>query len=362
MPWEGERVKSLARENNITLIGLAGQIGVSRQAVNDWIKGKVPKGNHLVALCRIFSVQPETFFSDDSSETVSVPVHRTRKRAKVNTTMQQNAMAMVKDYKNLFKNISDSVVVPVVRTTGRDEKSAARIAAELRSISGVKNDEPMDYGDTFRLLNRLSITTVFRYFPENIKDYAFYTRIHGHRVVFVNSSTNVLDLIYPVLHEAVHAIRDEVYTGGAYDSAEEEFCDNVAGFVQFPDEYVKFVKQAIDKLPVGHQINKLKLFGQKNGHSLYGIHKRLKKLAPNMKFNVGGADTNLKKEFPTIGDLLFADRDPEKFLTLLSTLTPRFIEILKNQIDNISYRKLGELLGLESSLDAKEIKKILAAD
>jgi len=276
--------------------------------------------------------------------------------------MQQDAMAMVKEYKNLFRNISESVVVPVIRTKGRDEECSIKIAEKLRSISGVKNDGPMDYGDAFHLLDQLGITTIFRYFPESVKDYAFYTKIHGHRVVFVNNSTNVLDLIFPVLHEAVHAIRDEDYTNGFYDIAEEAFCDNVANYVQFPDEYVRFVFKAIDGLPTSHKINKLKIFSQKYSHSLFGIFKRLKTIAPGIKLNIGGADTNLKKEFRTIGDILFEDDEPKSFLELLSALTPRFINTLKEQSENISYRKLGQLLGLESALDAKEIKKILASN
>jgi transcriptional regulator with XRE-family HTH domain len=361
MPWEGEKIKGLAKEKKITLINLAEQIGVSRQAVNDWTNGKVPKGNHLIALCRILSVNPENLFSDDSSETISMPVHRTRKKAKVNEHMQQDSMVMVKEYKNLFKNISDSVVVPVIRTRGRDEESAIKIAEKLRTISGVKNDEPMDYGDAFHLLDQLGITTIFRYFPESVKDYALYTRIYDHRVVFVNNSTNLLDLIFPILHEAVHAIRDEAYTNGFYDTEEEEFCDNVANYVQFPDEYVKFVFEAINGLPVSHKINNLKIFGHKYSHSLFGIFKRLKTIAPGFKLNIGGADTNLKKEFRTIGDILFEDDDPKSFVELLSALTPRFINTLKEQIENISSRKLGQLLGLESALDAKEIKKMLTA-
>jgi transcriptional regulator with XRE-family HTH domain len=275
MPWEGQKIKELVKGKNITLINLAEQIGVSRQAVNDWIIGKVPKGNHLVALCRILLVGPESFFSDDNSDIISIPVHRTRKNAKVNEHMQQDAMAMVEEYRILFKNIADSVVVPVIRTKGRDEESAIRIAEKLRTLSGVKSDEPMDYGDAFHLLNELGITTIFRYFPDSIKDYAFYTRIYDHRVVFVNNSTNVLDLIFPVLHESVHAIRDEAYINGFYDSEEEDFCDYVANYVQFPDDYVSFIHDTIEGLPISHKINKLKMFGRKNGHSLYGVHKRL---------------------------------------------------------------------------------------
>lgn len=359
MPWEGQKIKDLVKGKNITLINLAKQIGVSRQAVNDWINGKIPKGNHLVALCRILSINPESLFSDDSSDTISMPVHRTRKNAKVNEHMQQDAMAMVMEYKILFKNIADSVVVPVIRTKGRDEESAIRIAERLRKLSGVKDDEPMDYDDAFQLLNELGITTIFRYFPDSVKDYAFYTRIYDHRVVFVNNSTNVLDLIFPVLHEAVHAIRDEVYVDGSYDTEEEDFCDYVANYVQFPDNYVKFVNETIDGLPVSHKVNKLKMFGRKNGHSLYGVYKRLRALSDNTNFNVGGADTNLKKEFRTIGDILFESDDPKLFLELLSTLTPKFIKTLREQSESISYRKIGQLLGLESALDAKELKKIL---
>lgn len=362
MPWEGKKIKELVKGKNITLINLAKQIGVSRQAVNDWINGKVPKGNHLVALCRILSVNPENFFSDDGPDAISMPVHRTRKNAKVNKYMQQDAMAMAEEYKILFKNIADSVVVPVIRTKGRDEESAMRIAETLRKLSGVKSDEPMDYGDAFHMLTELGITTIFRDFPDSIKDYAFYTRIYDHRVVFVNNSTNVLDLIFPVLHEAVHAIRDEAYISEFYDSEEEDFCDYVANYVQFPDDYVSFIYDTIEGLPTSHKINTLKMFGRKNGHSLYGVHKRLKTFNKNNSFNVGGADTNLKKEFKTIGDILFESDDPKLFLELLSTLTPRFVNTLKEQIGSISSRKVSQLVGLESTLDGKEIKKILSVN
>jgi len=120
---------------------------------------------------------------------------------------------------------------------------------------------------------------------------------------------------------------------------------------------VKFVFETINGLPTSHKINKLKIFGRKYSHSLYGIFKRLKTIEPGLNLNIGGADTNLKKEFRTIGEILFKNDDPKSFVELLSALTPRFINILKEQNENISCRKLGQLLGLESALDAKEIKK-----
>lgn len=109
-------------------------------------------------------------------------------------------------------------------------------------------------------------------------------------------------------------------------------------------------------MPTSHKINNLKIFGRKYSHSLFGIYKRLITIGSRLRLNIGGADTDLKKEFRTIGDILFEDEDPKSFVDLLSTLTPRFINTLREQIENTSYRRLGQLLGLESALDAKEIK------
>lgn len=97
--------------------------------------------------------------------------------------------------------------------------------------------------------------------------------IHGHRIVFVNNSTNIIDLIFPVLHEAVHAIRDEIQINNGFDAAEEAFCDKVANYIQFPDGYVRMV-----------------------------------------------------------------------------------YDVINNQIDNITNRKLREILGIESVLDSKAVK------
>jgi hypothetical protein len=70
---------------------------------------------------------------------------------------------------------------------------------------------------------------------------------------------------------------------------------------------------------------------------------------------VAGADANLRKEFPCIGDILFENEDPKCYVDNLKTLTPLFFDIVSQQINNVTIRKIGEWLGLESSLDAKEV-------
>ncbi len=173
-------------------------------------------------------------------------------------------------------------------------------------------------------------------------------------MVFVDNNTNVLDLIFPLLHETIHAIRDE--EGNAIDDPiEEEFCDLVANYIQFPSDYVQLVYDTIIGRRINIQINRLKGFAKKNSHSLFGIAKELKKLNSTLDFNVGGANTNLKKEFPTIGNILFDVEDVREHIARLTVLSPLFVDILRNQIDNASPRKTAEWLGLESMLDGKQV-------
>ncbi|MGA7876406.1 MAG: helix-turn-helix transcriptional regulator [Desulfoferrobacter sp.] len=359
MGWMGSKLKDLASEKGLSLTDFAKLIGVSRQTVNDWIKGQIPKGNHLVKICRSFEMSPNDFFSQDVETAISVPAHRKRGRAKITTDRQKEAIELVKGYELLFRNAEQNSILPVIRPTSKTKTAAMQISEELRALCNAREGTPLDYEETFELLSQLGIVAVFRYFPENIKSYAFYTKVHAHRVIFINNSTNVLDLIFPLIHESVHAIRDEAYSSGMYDTEEEDFCDYVASYVQFPEEYVKFIHESIQNLTPAQQVNQLKLFGKRYNHALYGLVKRIQSLFPSFKLNVSGADNKLRKNFTTIGDILFGSEDPEHFLYLQKKLSPWFIELLLGKINNISQRKVGELLDLENFLDATSVYKLL---
>ena len=356
MEWSGEKIKYLIKENNISIIKLAEMAGVSRQTVNDWINGQVPKGNHLIFLCKTFNVNPDYLFSQDFSGSVTVPVHRARKSAKVTPDMQKDALDLAMEYDLLFRNAPEPGILPVMRGKSRSKETAKKAACDLRIKACLNNDLPPDYKNTFTLMKNLGIKIIFRDFPSNVKAYAFYTKIHDHRVVFVNNATNVLDLIFPLLHEAVHAIRDELSINDGFDEAEEVFCDMVANHVQFPDEYIKMVYDVIKDLDIPIQINKLKTFGANYSHALYGIIKRIQSINPAFDLKVGGADSNLKKNFLSIGNLLFAKNEPREYVNAIKELSPLFTQVILDQINVLTTRKLGELLGIENIMDVKNVK------
>lgn len=357
MSWNGSNIKTRSKELGLKLIKVAEKLEVSRQTVNKWIGGQVPRGHHLLGLCRILDTKPEYFFSSMIESLITVPQHRTVRKKKVTPEMKEASFELSEQYLNLFRQAPSQIIIPVVRIKERNEENAKKLARHLRDISSIPSCDPVSYEHAFKLLEKLGIYTIFRVFPDPISKkhiYAFYSKICEQRVVFVNTNTNVLDLIFQILHEAVHAIQDEE-TKSIHDEYEETFCDLVADFTQFPDEYVKHVARYIQGGSPGAIINKLKEMSAEYGHSLYGIYKRLNRhgLCPDLK--VGGADTNLKKKFSTIEEILFKDENPRYYVDIIRELSPLFINLISEQIPNCSIRKFAEWLGLSTSIDAKAV-------
>ncbi len=359
MKWEGFKIKEYAKDKKLSIQNLANEVGVSRQTVNDWINGQVPKGNHLLLLCKFFNTNPNDFFTNNIEKLISVPVHRQRMNSKITKSTQRSAISISKEYLNIFRNEKKSEILPVIRTQEIDLNNARNIAHELRAMTGISNDIPIDYKHTFKLSEKLGINVIFRDFPASIKSYAFYTKIYNHRVVFINNATNILDLIFPLLHESVHAIRDELNVDSEYENNEENFCDLVANFIQFPEPYVKMVYNTIKEFNKPLQVITLKQFASSYNHSLYGIVKAIKINYTEFKLNVGGADANLRKKFPTIKEIIYNGEDVRNFIQNLKSLSKNFFEIVLHQIDIISNRKLAEILGINNLLDSKEIKSEL---
>lgn len=364
MGWNGSNIKKRTKELGLTLLKVAEKLGVSRQTVNKWIGGQVPSGQHLVELCRILESKPDHFFSPVTESLITVPQHRTVRKKKVTPEMKEASFELAEQYLNLFRQAPSPILVPVVRVQDRNDENAKKLAFHLRKIASIPQGEPVGYEHAFKLIKALGIYAIFRAFPDQITKkqiYAFYSKICNQRVVFVNTNTNVLDLIFQLIHEATHAIQDEE-TPTVHDEIEEDFSDLVATYTQFPEEYVKHVARYIQRGSPGVIINKLKEISSEYGHSLFGIYKRLNhnRLCPDLK--VGGADTNLKKDFPTIEEILLKDENPRFYVDILKELSPLFINLISEQIPNCSERKFAEWLGLSTSIDAKAVMEELGRE
>jgi len=354
MRWEGSVIKESAVAQGLSLVQLAAQIGVSRQAVNDWIKGQVPKGLYLITLCDILHLDPDDLFIKDIDNSIQIPVYKTKRKQKLTSDQQEKMKHLAERYKKLFKQNSIARIQPTVVISELNQENAKIIAGQMRKLADVQDDTPIDYKHIFDLLKRLDIFVIFCDFPVS-KLYAFFTRIYNYRVVFIDTKTNVLDLIFPLIHETVHSIlRDNKNL--VIDDQEEDFCDMVASYAQFPEKYIQEIYKMIHTMEPGIQVNILKEHSQMNHHAICGVIKRIQKTYPDFKLGYAGADNNLRKKYPLISNILHASDNVRQFIHSYRKLSPLFIDIVLGQVENLSPRILGELFSLENYLDMVSLK------
>jgi transcriptional regulator with XRE-family HTH domain len=350
--------KDLVSKHGLTQEAFSDRIGVSRQTFADWTNGQVPKGSHLLAICRILDVEPETLFEVDAP--LLVPAHRTRRAAKRTPERDRLATVLAGEYRPLF----DGIPSPLRMTCEADGVQAPDVlAGELRHLAGADDPaRPLDYEHVFTLLDKLGICVVFRTFSDGLKDYAFYVRVASHRVIFVNTQTNVLDLVFPLLHEVVHAIRDVgPQAPHEYTPEEETFCDSVACSVQFPVKYVIQVRTMLKGKPAATQVNTLKTLARDNHHAVYGLYKAMEReggVAGLRDQGIHGADANLRKSFPNIATYL-AGQTPDDLLCKLESVSLYFVRVLKAKAGSITLRMFSQLLELDSVLDARQVRDLL---
>ena len=359
MSWQGQHIKILAEKKKLTLKSLAAQVGVSRQALNDWARGQVPKGGHLLKLCKTLEVTPDAFFSSDRDSRITVPMHRARKTAKLTDSMQEKAKDLAAGYELLFREASDPGLVQSLRIYNKTQAEISKASSALRKLSGVANDVPMNFHHIFTLLKNLGVNLIFSDFHEKIKAYAFYTKINNHRVVFVNFKTKAFDFIFYILHESIHSIRDEsdAYNDSLlYDNTEEYFCDEVASHAQLTNEYFSFVLETIQGLNKNDQLSQLARFAKKNNHTMHAIQKRIGSELPDFGDNLYRVETKLRKASPSMRDILFKTKDARGFVDLWKKISPIYMGHVIEQSDKLSSRRLCELLAIDSELDTIEVK------
>lgn len=358
MRWLGHKLKESLDRAGVTQVALAKQLDVSRQTVVDWIKGQVPKGTHLLGIIDFLAIEVDVLFEVGPSPVQVAPKFRKRRNAKTTKEVHDAAHELAMEYAGILAPRDMPVLEQVVRRTEGD--AAEKLARRMRQLAGLdETREPMDYEHAFGLMEALGICVIPRPFPDVLKDYAFYTVVNGQRVVFVNSRTNLLDLIFPMLHEAVHALRDPEDVARHSDEEEDDFCDKVAGLAQFPDGYVDDVFAALKGRTAGAKVTLLKDYAARNHHVAYGLFRRIEDRHGKQKLaakSVHGADGNLRKDYPGTLDDALLSKGVEGFIHVLRHLCPIWYRIVLADLDRLTTRKLADVLGLENALDAKEMR------
>jgi len=357
--WQGDKLKEQITSLGFSQAMLAKELDVSKTAVGAWIKGSMPKGQHLIKMCNILRVNPDFFFSE-GLQGISIPVHRKKLAGKITDDSRDISLKMATTYLNLFRNSKPPALDCVIRNITNNDDEQISLAHEMRSRSGIQDSSPITYDHVFILLHELKVIPIFRLFPNSLKAYAFQTNINDHRVIFVDTKTNIIDLTFVLLHEAVHSL---IYKGpesvsSHYGDQEEDFCDNVSGYIQFPPQYIEEIIRSLKGKSQSEKVMALKYYSRMNKHATFGISKRIRsqsKVLDNINPSaIAGTDTNIRKTQKTLGDILFSSDNPADYIQTTNKFSPLFITLLKSQIDITSVSKISEWLDLDNISDAKQ--------
>ena len=137
MTWNGEKIKTRLKELGLTQEATANKIGTSRVALSNWIHGQVPRGIHLIKLCKELNVGVEYFFEDTSLCEISVPRHRTVRNVTVTNSMYDESVKLALKYEKFFRDAPSLGMMRVFRVNRTENDDARKLARELREISGI---------------------------------------------------------------------------------------------------------------------------------------------------------------------------------------------------------------------------------
>jgi len=359
MNWKADKFKTLIAERGFSQESFAKKVGVSRQTVNGWVQGNVPKGIHLIGIWDTLGIDLNEIF--ERKEADIVPMHRKRGTAKVTDITNQAAIDLAKSYAGLFE-VADVPVLQLYVSQCSDD-AAKKLAYEMRQLMELQNsDNPPTFAQVLKLLSALNICVIFKSFPDAIKDYAFYTRINKTPVVFVNTSTHINDLVFALLHEAVHAVRcNNALNECMVLEQEDAFCDKVASMAQFSDAYLETIQISLRNKNKPY-MQTLVDFSTKNVHSIYGLAKRFK---DSGRFTIKTLnqyrikDNVLKKKYPKFETYLFSE-DASVYLKNLEQYSPIWYQIINRHYTTLTPGRLAELLDI-TPLDARAVIDVFRA-
>lgn len=362
LKWSPQALRAMITEQKITKVGVCDKLSISRPTLDNWLSGKVaPKGKHLILLSKLFNISPNDLFIDETI--VAVPMHRTNRNKELKDQMKMASTTLAAEYEILFRNAPDPIISDVLKVSELSSDNVLRVAKKLRTIAGINDPRPLQFNDILKICARLDISVIFREFDDEIDSYAFFVSIGLHRVIFVNTNITNVDLVFPVLHEVVHAIQDGEPHREATNE-EEKFCDAVASEAQLPNEYIKYLVLKLKKIRsnVGMRVNFLKLESKRNRYSLFGLSKILKKNFPRLNVgNIEGSATKINQSLGPIRQKFEEQKTASDLVSFMQQVSPNFINFITQQHENFSDRKIAELFGLSNQEDGTEIRETLDA-
>lgn len=228
----GSALRDLIQKRQPQIQVAAEKIGVSRQALHDWITSEKIPPVRLSMLARKFSLSAAELEQLKPKRNLQV-MFRTLRRVTVAEETRMKVTEVAKDFLML------DAVAPDVRedisiklTTDNPQVMAEHILRELKL-----SPHPLALGQVLLSLNNLNIPVAFFPFEESLRQAkikAFLAKEEKKRVIFIDSKLAWEDVLWNLFHELAHVFagHDDTVT-----KKDEEFCDSVASDAVTPQSF-----------------------------------------------------------------------------------------------------------------------------
>jgi len=277
---QSDTIQRSLRENGLTQKELAASLGVSAQAVTNWLKGKdFPRPATLLKLAATLKLNFDEIVQNDNS---GQPIVAFRKKGNAKTT--QKHVTRAKEMGMLLKPLvpylpEQQALRTQITTPSTDYEKLNVVVSQTRSRLGIGEQAVLSYEQLIgEFKNTGAILVPVMWGAKQRHENAIHIRLPEEDITFIliNLDTHIEDFKFWMAHELAH-----VYTPDLAGSEEgEDYADAFAGALLFPQPCVEACYQEIrrKKSETGI-INALFECAQKHLISINTVYQQIKQYA-----------------------------------------------------------------------------------
>ena len=250
---------------------LAEEVGVSNQAVTNWLQGEnFPRSPVILKLVAALGLQYEELVIDEDAIT---PVVAFRKKGGTKT-VQEHIRKAVGIGRLLYPLVPYLTSMPEIRvqipSPSTDPSKVQALAAETRKRLRISQQRALVYKDLINEFKRAGTVLIPVLWGEKKRhENALHIGLPSTNVtfIFLNLDTRLEDFKFWMAHELAH-----VYTPQLAGTEEgEDFADAFAGALLFPKACAKLAYEEASQVPDHRKVNILKKYAKQHNISLYTV-------------------------------------------------------------------------------------------
>lgn len=353
-----QHIQASLQKEGLSQAALAKQLGVSAQAITNWLKGvDFPRPATLLKLAILLKLPFDQLVSEEKA---TQPIIAFRKRAGTKTTEThiESARAIGMLLKPLVPYLQGMHTLrPQLSNPSTNYTHLQQAVSEARAKLGLSDQAVLDYHHLIGQFKEVGAVLVPVLWGEKKQHQnAIHIHLPEEKItfIFLNLDTNTEDFKFWMAHELAH-----VYTPALVGTDEgEDFADAFAGVLLFPSACAQSAYQDIVRARTGRgKIAALQKHATHHSISVYTVYKQVEGYSLNHQLPSIGIDEKsihitrhqVSKQLPLVSEALFAPLPPPP---------SHYIAAVDNVFQSDFFRALRAMIH-ERGMGAGYVKQIL---